>query len=345
MSRIDTLTLDQQAFLRRWHSDWLQVGFETKPADRTKAESVISTMYDLLGKPHPRFIWVDSPATASLAIYVLKYSNQRASLGDSLRASLGASLGASLRASLWASLGDSLGDSLYWGQHESAWIAYYLFCAEIGTQFEKQSQQTLTLWSDLAKSTGWWIPYTHIVVCCERQREIHIEPTRQLIGGMPTYRLHAENGPTLKFADGWAVYALHGVRVPKQYVLSPADSLDPAEILKEPNAQVRMAVISKIGFARMLGKLPHKVISSSRNTRGVNRDDALIEFALGNNLITRGLHVWWKEKSGEEKETVIPVWRTKEQFGADCPDNIDDCEQVRRWAMRLPGNVEIVTEI
>ncbi len=138
---------------------------------------------------------------------------------------------------------------------------------------------------------------------------------------------------------------LHGVSVPTKYIETLSAKIDPTEVLKEPNAQVRMAVISKVGFARMLGKLPHKKISEAPNRRGVQRNDELIEFDLGGNNLVRGLHVWWKEKSGEEKETVIPVWRIKDQFGPDCPDNIDDVEQVRRWMMRLPRNAEIVEEV
>ena len=236
-------------------------------------------------------------------------------------------------------------DSCFWGQYESFWVAFYLFCQEIGVIYSSQSQEILNLWADLSRSMGWWFPYKNLVICCERQKEIHVELAKRMIGGMLAYRLHNECGPALRFADGWSVYALHGVRVPPKYVLIPADKIDSAEILKEPNAQVRMAVISKVGFARILGKMPHKVISTNPNMRGLERSDELIEFNLGDGNTVRGLHVLWREKSGEEKENVIPVWRTREQFGEDCPDNINDCEQVRRWVMRLPKDAEIVEEV
>ena len=149
----------------------------------------------------------------------------------------------------------------------------------------------------------------------------------------------------VKFRDGWGLYAIHGVLVPGKYIETPVDQLALAEILTEQNAQVRMAVISRVGFARLMGKIPHKVISTSPNRRGLTeKKDELLEFDLGN-LLVRGLHLAWREKSGEDKETVIPVWRTKEQFGPNCPDNINDCEQVRRWVMGLNKNAEIVTEI
>jgi hypothetical protein len=33
------------------------------------------------------------------------------------------------------------------------------------------------------------------------------------------------------------------------------------------------------------------------------------------------------------KETMLSVLRRAAQFGEDCPDNINDCEQVRRWTL------------
>ena len=138
------------------------------------------------------------------------------------------------------------------------------------------------------------------------------------------------------YPDGWGVYALHGVRVPEKYVLTPADKMDPADVLKEQNAQVRMAVINKIGFARMLGKLPHKVVSEQVG-------NSLIEFDLNGQPI-RALHLRWAVKGGEAEETVLPVWRTKEEFGQYGPDDPDDFEQVRRWTLGVGKNDTIIFE-
>src|SRR5439155_4357508 len=58
---------------------------------------------------------------------------------------------------------------------------------------------------------------------------------------------------------------------------------------------------------------------------------------------SRGIHCKWEEKDGLH-ETVIPVWWRREQFGAECPDNIGDCEQVRRWTLGWGKDVQIVRE-
>lgn len=118
-------------------------------------------------------------------------------------------------------------------------------------------------------------------------------------------------------------------------------SLD--EVAKEPNSAIRMALIQKLGFRRLIDTAKHRVISQKRG-------NALIEFAIRamkadapdetipswqrdeRTLRFRVLHVKWTDKTGS-KETILPVPRLKAQFGDDVPENINDCEQVRRWTL------------
>jgi len=69
----------------------------------------------------------------------------------------------------------------------------------------------------------------------------------------------------------------------------------------------------------------------------------LIEFDLGNSLTVRALHLNWIDRFSR-KETVLPVPRTREQFGNDCPANINDCESVRLWTLGLDKGGEILEE-
>ena len=118
MKKIDRLTPEQERRLIEWREEWLRIGTCTDPCDRAPIEAAVTAMYARIGKPSPRIIWTNGPATTALLVAFLR---QSASLGASLRASLWASLGASLGdslrdslgASLWASLGASLRDSLW----------------------------------------------------------------------------------------------------------------------------------------------------------------------------------------------------------------------------------------
>ena len=44
--------------------EWLDVGLDTKPADRVLAEASLSDLYARVGRPRPTFVWVDSPRAA-----------------------------------------------------------------------------------------------------------------------------------------------------------------------------------------------------------------------------------------------------------------------------------------
>ena len=92
--------------------------------------------------------------------------------------------------------------------------------------------------------------------------------------------------------------------------------------------------MSKIGFQRIVRKLKYRIISKANG-------NSLIEFHFGN-LTVRALHLVWVDKHGE-KETILPVPRTREQFGY-YPDNINDCEQVRRWTLGWSKEADVVSE-
>ena len=153
-------------------------------------------------------------------------------------------------------------------------------------------------------------------------------------------RIHDYDKPCVEFRDGWKIYAIHGSHVPEKYILTPKDQIDPKEVLKETNSEVRMAVIKKCGFEHFKKHLPTQTISQCSSAD-------LLEFDLGEAKV-RGLLVKWDDKFEKNKQTIIPVPTTHEQFAGvdkDCiPENINDAEQVRRWTLGLDNKAELVQE-
>jgi len=252
----------------------------------------------------------------------------RDSVWDSVGASVGASAGDgvrdSVRAGVWASVWNS-----GFGQHDASWLAFYDFFREV-LGLSQQTKKLNGLWM-IAKSTNWFLPHEKICWVCERPKSLYQDARNGL---------HHNDKAALIYPDGWALYYLHGVQVPAKYVETPADKLDPVEVLKEPNIEVRMAVINKCGFDRFLGKLEHKQISKSDTSE-------LLDITLNEDLIVRGLLVKWDDKHEKDKHTIIPVPRTREQYAHisnEIPDNIDDAEQVRRWTLGLSPAHKIVME-
>lgn len=218
----------------------------------------------------------------------------------------------------------------FWGQQDSYWIAFYKFCRDvIGIKYENKKSDILDLWGDVAESAMWFWPYEGICIVSERPSVVRMDKRG---------RIHSLDLPAVSFRDGWSVYAIHGVRVPMKYIITAPDKIDPKEVLSESNAEIRTAVIKKCGFGRFRQHLKNNIISKANGNE-------LIEFDLGNDMKVRGLLLRWADKH-DSKETVLPVPRTKEQFEktGDIPDDINDCEQVRKWTMGLKKSDQLIIE-
>ena len=239
---------------------------------------------------------------------------------DQVRTQVWAQVGAQVvdqvRAQVWAQVRDQVRSQVGkcgYGLHDANWLGFYDF---FKSELSLECCAKLIPLMNLSEHCGWWWPFNDAVILTEKPTSLHHDSQ---------FRLHHLDKPAMLYHDGWGIYAIHGVRVPEYYILTPAEGIDVAKALQEPNSSVRMAVIKKIGFLRLKEKLPTKTVSKTQSAD-------LLEFDLGE-IKVRGLHVKWDDKFLNHLETIIPVPRTKEQFGEDCPENIDDAEQVRKWTL------------
>ena len=279
MSRIERLTPEQMSRFPEFVEKWTSIGLCTDPANRPNAEAAIREMYGCAGFPAPKkIVWCGSPLSQGLTRAIIldnKLASVGASVGDSVgdsvrdsvwdsvRASVGASVGASVwdsvRASVgdsvWASVGASVGASVWdsvrdsvYGAHDADWLGFYdyfrLVCG-----LESETQKLKGLWL-LAQSAGWAIPYRNVCWVSERH-DILLRDER----GM----LHNLIGPAVMYPDGWAIYAVHGVRVPSDIIEKP-DMLTKERILGEENAEVRRVMIEKVGNDKFLEMIDAKPI-------------------------------------------------------------------------------------
>ena len=241
-------------------------------------ESLWESLWDSLGDSLGASLWTSLWTSLGGSLW----TSLRTSLGASLWESLGASLGASLRASLGESLRESLGASLgdyFWGQHEAYWIAFYAFAIEIGVSYRPQDAERLGWWVTLARSCGWWWPYEGLVLASDRPELVRQEtiPDR-VVGGFPVHRLHATDGPALRYRDGWAVYAIHGVRVPERVVVQP-ETITAREVLAERNVEVARVMREQMG-PRFVAEANPTFIHEDTDSRGNRR--RLLDIAAPN---------------------------------------------------------------
>ena len=257
-----------------FRSKWLAKGLTIDEPNKDLAETTITEMYSLVGIDKPVYIWLDSPLSCNLVINIFKdqLGDQLGDqlrdqlrdqlgdqlwdqLGDQLRDQLGDQLRDQLRDQLWDQLRDQLRDQLWdqleyhptnmWGSIDAYWVTWYLFAREIGVVYKKENNTLLNKWISLIDSNiGFWYPFDGICL---------ISRTPELIKFNGDKVLHSEDGPAIRFKDGFEVYSWGGVRIPGDWI--KGDLPTPQEALVWDNVEQRRCLCEIIGWDKILNTL------------------------------------------------------------------------------------------
>ncbi len=234
-----------------------------EPADRDAAARAFDALYRGSGwRPPRRVVWFDSPLAAASAVagtrepalftpgadhgnadavrtayseaawarmnrHFSRRSRDRIKriLDEPLRAAAGRSTPAFERPGC--------------GQHDAMWIGAF----DAGRRMHGIEQpRALDGWAALARSCGWWWAFRDTAFACERQTRLRLDDRD---------RLHAADGPALRFRDDSSVYAIHGVRV-EPWIVEEPERVAPATIDAEQNSEVRRVLMDIYGVERYL---------------------------------------------------------------------------------------------
>ncbi len=231
-AQLQQLTPEQEARFQEFVDKWTAIGRSTEPADRPRAERAIVALYTAKQLAPPQIIWTDSPRASGLARQAMAKAEAQASPGT--------------RVQLY-DVASSAGASGY-GQHDAAWLAFYDFFRE-ACGLVTQTEPLVPLF-ELAQSANWWLPHEHVCWVSERPSVLH-----HLDG-----QLHCDGGPALQYRDGFAIWALRGVRVPQWLAETSEEALDPRRMLQLDNAEVRQAFVRKVGIERICHTLQAQVV-------------------------------------------------------------------------------------
>src|SRR3990167_7711315 len=214
---IERLTQNQKEKIAFYRDKWTAIGLSTQKADKKMAETGIKKAYEIAGLKCPKIIWTLSPLSSGLARYyvfeILKNkkvcASVRESVCDSVCDSIRESACDSIRESVW----DSIRDSVY-GQHNAVWLGFYDYCRN-ELKLEKQTYKIIGLMM-IAQSANWFLPHENICWISERHDVCKFK----------NGKIHSEKGPAIHYPDGFEIYALNGVRVPKNIVETPAEKIE-----------------------------------------------------------------------------------------------------------------------
>ena len=250
---IPQLTPEQKATIPKWRDLGIKIGLSTDDGENLTPELLregIDAVYANAGLKAPRDILIfDSPlagivATCELLKAPSSVFNEMMA-GDYIA---GLDINFTNLSSLYTYLQehkelvrDVLGNTAY-GTQDIYWLAYHQFF-ESGVGLELNPSPTPLF--NLSKNVGWWWPLDEAVVVTHKPTKIHLHDTR----------LHNLNAPAILYRDGFAVYAMNGVRFSGEeeikFITTPADQINPEEVLGIRNVEQRSEVIKKVGMDRM----------------------------------------------------------------------------------------------
>lgn len=233
MKKIESLMDAQKARIPEYVQEWTAIGLSTAPADRYAAGRAIFDVYRCAGlKPPNRVVWHESP----LAMLKRDVSAELAER-------------AGQPASMNVAKPRPLSECIY-GQHDAGWLSFYAFMREV-VGLREQTEKVTGLIA-LARCAGWAMPY---------ENACHVSERHSVLKRDNSGRLHCLTGPAVAYPDGWGVYAVRGVRVPKEWI-EKRETLDPMIALTDPNLERRAAAATIIGWDKVLEKLSPTVVDT-----------------------------------------------------------------------------------
>ena len=117
-----------------------------------------------------------------------------------------------------------------------------------------QTDKLQGLWL-LAKNAGWALPHKNICWISERHNIL----TQDGQG-----RLHNTLGPACAYPDGWAIYAIHGIRVP-QWIVEEPKKITVTKINEEKNVEIRRVMVEQYGEDHYITDSGMKAIAHDEN--------------------------------------------------------------------------------
>lgn len=276
---ITNLTQEHLAAIPAHVAKWVDLGLHPDQITKEAAQKIIDGVYKhVLKKPSVPVVLCPSPRYAWYAVCCYKSVMEsvwesvveavRDSVGNSVRESVRVavmeSVWESVRVAVMEAVRDSVGESVMnsvWPWLDGHWMSYFFSYYDFFFDVIGVTNPVPEAYSALHETSKMDVIYPFDDVCI-----VSMNPTVHVNGDG---RLHCENGPAIQYPqDGY--YFLHGVRVSKELVETPAELLDPTMILTEANAEVRREIVRKIGIERVCQKLGAETIATGKDYIGNN---------------------------------------------------------------------------
>ncbi len=267
---ITNLTSSQKAQIEPYKQKWIKIGLSTEPCNVERSKHWIREAYKVAGfKPPTKWVLCDSPLSCAQAQVRNQVSDQ---VWNQVRNQVYNQVKSQVWGQVWDQVRDQVRDQVWdqvvyqvrdqvwnqvrnqvaYGAHDAHWLSIYDYYLKI---LKLDCVKPLVPLINLAKHCGWWAPYENICFMQHKPKEIH----------MHNKLLHKDGGPAVLYRDGFAVWALNGVRIPQWLSETRTEDIDPRKLLKIDNAQVRAEFVRKVGIERVCYGLKAKCVDKKGN--------------------------------------------------------------------------------
>lgn len=251
-------TPEQEAEMAACAQEWTRHGLSTEPAERKRAEDAIRWIWKHNKFPKPRIFWTDSPMANCLTYAYIKAHHEdihNGTVSSKTRYPEPRKITDPITPQMRQHLPEAAGRNIY-GQHDASWLAFYRYLKDY-CGLAEETQELAGLW-ELAQSAGWAVPYYNAVYIAERHCAY------KSVNNGTGDNIHCEDGAAILYPDGWGVYGVNGVIVPKDVVLAP-EKQTLEEIDGEQNEEIKRIRIDRYGTLRYLEESGAKSLDERLN--------------------------------------------------------------------------------
>ena len=347
MARIEKLTPNQEALMGVVRGEWLDFVFKSKqPLDEATTKSSVDFLYRQANLEPPRVIIYDSPMACQLALnnlvneqlYIPRNGKVRDDVYGKVCREIYDHVYDQARDQLYNKASNQVKDQVYYQVRDQVYGQVHdQICRQINSQtYDQVREQKLKYFAparcDVLWIAGWLSFYDYfnrLGVINHPALNKYIIYARSgvfysifrkdfaILCNRPVYIkrdeghwLHADGAPAILWRDGWSQYYLHGVRVPADYALTPAEKITPKIILAEKNADIQRELIRKVGAERLLLEMGAKDVDEWEDPN-TGFKYKLVDMVIGDNIRRRYLYFQHASLAGVFYAKPVPPEATK----------------------------------
>jgi len=309
--KIKSLTPEQEALLPVYRDKYIALGLKTGRVPEADVWKAIRKLHECANEKFSgKLIIVDSPMEAQTIARLFDNHEQNF---DKMYKNIAANGWYNVRDQYAKEIAGD-GDNYFkmvWGSFEISWLSYYAYFKEV------VKVEGLEILDGLMECTilGGAICFAELTIACYRPKEINLDDQG----------LHNATGPAVEYFDGRKSFVVHGVKVPEQVVMD-IHAYSTAEILQEPNVEIRRIMMDFYGYELLLKESNAKLVHEDEDAAGNMMKLMLLEIPEDEDINMLFVH---DPAKGKLKAGILP------QTGLRIPPDISNVHKAKAWTFSM----------